>query len=263
MGETIGVLLSTGVLVFVVGLVGGTAPVRWVPAIKDMHRAEKVTCEVLGALLMLAGAALIFVALTAKTGDGSAAPEPVPSAAALSESPTPTPIQTPTPIAGPTPTAASVPSDSPSTGDSSAALTPVALAQISPVSHAENINVQEVKFGGTDYGQTWIESCVSTEENGPQYDTWDVSGYTKLTLTLGVPSDLPPSGVGAVARFTFTDNGKALTPTVTVSASQSRTLTIPLAGVDDLTIGCLDEPGPSEDPGGAVITFGLGNATLS
>lgn len=177
--------------------------------------------------------------------------------------PPPQPDDSSAPVVVPTPAPTQLASSSPSPANYPAGVTPVALADLQPSRHAEDIDVQEVKFGGTDYGPTWIKSCIQTADGGPQYDTWDVSGYSKLTLTLGVPSDLPPSGVGAAARFTFADaSGKELTPAFTLSATHPKTLTVPLAGVDDLTIGCIDEPGPKETSGGAVISFGLGNATL-
>jgi hypothetical protein len=116
MGAAIVALLGFGVLIFVVGLVGGTAQVQWVPMISAMHRAEKVFCEVFGVALVLCGCGLIFVAIEPSTGAPGASPPPASVSSAPSISPsapgspstslssaTTPPPSTPPPSADPTP----------------------------------------------------------------------------------------------------------------------------------------------------------------
>jgi hypothetical protein len=234
----------------------GAANLQFVSGPGPHTPVSRWTAGILGGLLILVS---ILLGLSSESSASPQQSQSTPQPVVSSFSPEPPSSAPATSLTRPPTQAAS---KSPSSTNSPAGITPVALADIQPSRHAEDIDVQEVKFGGTDYGPTWIKSCIQTADGGPQYDTWDVSGYSKLTLTLGVPSDSPPN-VGAAARFTFTDaSGKELTPAFTVSASHQKTLTVPLTGVDDLTIGCIDEPGPKETSGGAVISFALGNATL-
>ncbi|MEV6946312.1 hypothetical protein AB0N07_30855 [Streptomyces sp. NPDC051172] len=87
-------LLGVGLLIFIVGLVGGTQPVKWVPVIKDMHPRARVATALLGVVVIAAGAVLIY---TGQTSDGSGKT----STADEKESQSPTPTQSDTDTAPP------------------------------------------------------------------------------------------------------------------------------------------------------------------
>jgi hypothetical protein len=255
MAQAIVTLLSLAALIFVVGLVGGTARVRWVPHINHMHKAEKVLCEVLGVLLLISGCVLIFYSVK-PSGDPS--PQPTPSGVSPSLGTGPVPSNTPSDSASPTN------SITPPVSLTSSPTGPAAvpLTSLSPISTAGDLGQEEVKIQGTDYGATDVKSCVTAIAGGPLTDTWDVSGYSKLTVTLGIPSDDSPSEAGAAASVMFTSNGHSLIGAVTTSIGNVKTVTVPLKGVDQLTIGCNDEPGPTGG-GNSVISVALANATVS
>ena len=82
-------LLGVGLLIFIVGLVGGTQPVKWVPVIKDMHPRARVATALLGVIVIAAGTILIY------TGQNSDRPGKT-STADEKESPSPPPTQSDT-----------------------------------------------------------------------------------------------------------------------------------------------------------------------
>jgi hypothetical protein len=131
------------------------------------------------------------------------------------------------------------------------------LTNLDPIAGGGNISQEAVKIQGIDYGTADVLICYAGEHD----DTWDVSGYKKMTVTLGIPSADSPSEVGAEVKVLFTNNGTPLVPTATSSIGHVVTLTVPLTGVDQLTIGCTDVHGPSGG-GASNIRVALANATI-
>jgi hypothetical protein len=245
-------------LILVVGLVGGTAPVRWVPLIKNMTRWEKWLCEVLGVALLVGGGWVIYTGVVSPTR-GSNVQAAGTSGDAAGGSPTPAPAPTDPATPAPSPSDTSTPTDAPTPDPPTVSAPPaqVTLTNLDPIAGGGNISQEAVRIQGVDYGTADVLVCYAGEHD----DTWDVSGYKKMTVTLGIPSADSPSEVGAEVKVLFTSNGTPLVPTATSSIGHVVTITVPLTGVDQLTIGCTDVHGPSGG-GASNIRVALAGATV-
>jgi hypothetical protein len=157
----------------------------------------------------------------------------------------------------------------PSTDASSPAINDAAtvpLTELDQIVKPEDLDLENVTMNSVDYGTSFIMYCLTDTINPPanKRDTWSVAGHNKFTATLGIPDKYAPSEDGAHATLIFTSFGKPLIDPVTVTpGAKPKPITIPLNGVSQLAVRCVDVPGPTGGQGTSHIQVALGKASVS
>jgi hypothetical protein len=133
-------------------------------------------------------------------------------------------------------------------------LTP--LQDVEPGTSGETASPAPQRVGTAKYSDSIRFNCG---DQGYQSSlVYEVSGYSTLRLTLGVPNDAADA-VGNSATVQFSKDGNSqLIPQVTAALDHAQAITVPLAGTSQLEISCT----AASYAGAGGIDIVLGNATL-
>ena len=93
-------------------------------------------------------------------------------------------------------------------------------------------------IGATYYQDAIRFSCSAPTHGGHYSVTYDVAGFATLAATIGIPLNATAVGNSATIQF-FKDGGPTqLGQTLTVSADNPQTITLPLDSSSQLEIHC-------------------------
>ncbi|WP_156727564.1 hypothetical protein [Streptomyces apocyni] len=134
----------------------------------------------------------------------------------------------------------------------------VYLADLDRVSDRGYVNTSPVTMRGTNYPKSIRIGCDTSSSDEAVYN---VSGYKRLTATVGLPADTGNSIASVGSIKVFNASGNRMGEPVTVRSSAVGQLAVDITDQDQIKITCtLIRSG---DPDRTSAVSGLGDATIS